>query len=97
VTAETRLTKENHQVRKPKSAAGDSAPRFYTVAEAAELLRTCDMTLYRAIHDGEFPAIKVRGRYVIPALAVQRMEEAALSLGGMVDAADWATGVGAVA
>ena len=36
--------------------------RFFTVAEAAELLGLSEPTVYRAIHAGEFPAIKVRGR-----------------------------------
>jgi excisionase family DNA binding protein len=59
--------------------------RFYTVAEAAELLRTCDMTLYRAIRAGEFPAVRIRGRYVIPAKAIDAMESDALTQ-GLVDA-----------
>lgn len=63
--------------------------RFYTVAEAAELLRTCDMTIYRAIRAGEFPAIRVRGRYVIPASAIDAMESSALAQ-GLVDARTYA-------
>jgi excisionase family DNA binding protein len=61
--------------------------RFYTVAEAAHLLRLSAPTLYREIRAGRFPVIRVRGRYVIPAKAVDRMEEAALSAGG-VEAGD---------
>ncbi|WP_410815493.1 helix-turn-helix domain-containing protein [Micromonospora sp. 050-3] len=64
--------------------------RFYTVAEAARLLRTCDMTLYRAIRVGEFPAIRIRGRYVVPAKAIDAMEAGALA-NGQVDAADYTT------
>jgi len=60
------------------------------VAEAAAILRTCDMTVYRAIRSGEFPAIKVRGRYVIPARALDEMEDAAVKSRTVVDAADWA-------
>ena len=69
-----------------------SRPRFYTVAEAAEVLRTCDMTVYRAIQAGGFPAIKVRGRYVIPARAIDEIEDAALSSGAVVNVAGWAEG-----
>ena len=64
--------------------------RFYTVAEAAELLRTCDMTVYRAIRAGQFPAIRVRGRYVVPAKAIDAMEAGALAH-GLVDVADYST------
>lgn len=63
--------------------------RFETVASVARLLDVSEVTIYRAIHAGEFPAIKVRGRYVIPASVVDAMEAAALSTGTVVDAADW--------
>jgi hypothetical protein len=49
------------------------------------------MTLYRAIAAGEFPAIKIRGRLIVPARAVELMVEAATQDGRMVDAASWAT------
>jgi excisionase family DNA binding protein len=42
---------------------------FYTVAEAAHLLRVDAATIYRAIREDAFPAIRVRTRYVIPAAA----------------------------
>jgi excisionase family DNA binding protein len=61
--------------------------RFYTVAEVAELLGLSDPTVYRAIREGEFPAIRVRGRYVIPAKAIDQMESTAL-IAGLVDSAD---------
>jgi excisionase family DNA binding protein len=38
-----------------------------------------DVTLYRAISAGEFPAVKIRGRYVIPSRAIDALEEAALA------------------
>jgi len=53
--------------------------RFFTVAEAAELLGLSEPTVYRAIRSGEFPAIKVRGRYVVPAKAIDEMEASALA------------------
>jgi excisionase family DNA binding protein len=62
-------------------AAQPRERRFYTVAEAADLLRLSAPTLYREIRAGRFPAIRVRGRYVIPAKAVDAMEEAALTHG----------------
>jgi excisionase family DNA binding protein len=71
--------------------------RFETVASVARLFDVSEVTIYRAIHDGEFPAIKVRGRYVIPSSAVDAMEAAALASGAVVDAAAWAHPAGAQA
>jgi excisionase family DNA binding protein len=53
--------------------------RFFTVAEAAGLLGVSEPTLYRAIRAGEFPAVRVRGRYVVPAKAIDQIETLALS------------------
>ncbi|MGH3680130.1 MAG: helix-turn-helix domain-containing protein [Natronosporangium sp.] len=61
--------------------------RFYTVAEVAVELGLSEPTVYRAIRAGEFPAIRVRGRYVVPAKAIDAMEEWAIA-SGLVDAAD---------
>jgi excisionase family DNA binding protein len=36
--------------------------RFYTVIDAAELLRLSPATLYWEIRAGRFPAIRIRGR-----------------------------------
>jgi excisionase family DNA binding protein len=65
--------------------------RFYAVADAAELLGLSEPTLYRAIRAGQFPAIRVRGRYVVPAKAIDQMESNALA-GGLVDAAEYGLG-----
>jgi excisionase family DNA binding protein len=40
-------------------------PAFYTVPEAARILRVTPATLYRAIRDDAFPAVRIRTRYVI--------------------------------
>jgi excisionase family DNA binding protein len=64
-----------------------SRPVFYTVAEAARLLRVDRATLYRAIREDAFPAVRVRSRYVIPAVAVERMAAEAAESGGCVDVA----------
>lgn len=71
------------------STAG-SAPqrrRWLTVAEVAEQLGLSGPTVYRAIRAGEFPAIKVRGRYVIPSRAIDELEASAIAT-GLVDAAE---------
>jgi excisionase family DNA binding protein len=71
--------------------------RFLNVAAAAEILGMSEVTLYRAINAGEFPAIKVRGRYVIPARSLDEMEDAAVTTGTVVDAAGWAESRGTAA
>ena len=72
-------------------------PRFCSVAKVAEILGMSEVTVYRAIHDGAFPAVKVRGRYVIPTRALDEMESTALASGTVVDAADWGEGRSEVA
>lgn len=62
-------------------------PVFYTVAETARLLRVNAMTIYRAISEDAFPAIRVRSRYVIPAVALERLVAEATETGGCVDVA----------
>jgi len=63
---------------------------FYTVAETALLVRTSAMTLYRAIQCGEFPAVRIRGRVIVPARVIEEMINAAIDGRTVVDAADWA-------
>ncbi|WP_312864874.1 helix-turn-helix domain-containing protein [Saccharothrix tamanrassetensis] len=69
------------------SGAGACSPTFYTVPEAARLMRIDPSTLYRAIRDDAFPAVRVRTRYVVPARAVEEMVERAVNSGGVVDVA----------
>ena len=65
------------------------APRFYSVAEVARMFGLSTMTVYRAIAAGEFPAIKVRNRLIVPARAIDAMAEAAVADQTIVDAAGW--------
>jgi excisionase family DNA binding protein len=60
---------------------------FYTVREIAALLRVDAATLYRAIREDAFPAIRVRSRYVIPAAAVDQLATRATETGSCVDVA----------
>ena len=60
---------------------------FYTVAETAALLRVDTATIYRAIREDAFPAIRVRSRYVIPAAAVEQLATRAAQTGSCVDVA----------
>jgi excisionase family DNA binding protein len=39
---------------------GDSSsPKFLTVAEVAAMMRVSKMTVYRLVHNGELPAVRV--------------------------------------
>ena len=60
-------------------------PTFYTVQEAARIMRCNPSTLYRAIREDAFPAVRVRTRYVIPAAAVEKLAAEAVETGGCVD------------
>ncbi len=44
--------------------------RFTTVAEVAALMRVSKMTVYRLIHSGELPAVRVGRSFRVPESAV---------------------------
>ena len=67
-----------------------SSPAFYTVPEAARVLRVTPATIYRAIREDAFPAVRIRNRYIVPASAVARMAAEAADSGGCVDVAQMA-------
>ncbi len=74
----------------PPLVSRPSPPRrFLSVGAVARDLGMSEATLYRAIRSGEFPAVRVRNRYVIPVKILDALEEAALTSGGTVDATDW--------
>jgi excisionase family DNA binding protein len=62
-------------------------PVFYTVREAARILRCNHNTLYRAIREDAFPAVRIRTRFVVPAAAVEQLAKEAIESGGCVDVA----------
>ena len=47
-----------------------SEVRFVTVAEVASLMRVSKMTVYRLIHSGELPAVRVGRSFRVPESAV---------------------------
>ncbi|WP_026460605.1 helix-turn-helix domain-containing protein [Schaalia suimastitidis] len=55
-----------------------SAPRFMTVSEVADMMRVSRMTVYRLIHSGELPAIRVGKSFRVPEVAVNQMLQAGL-------------------
>lgn len=55
------------------SAGGDrplSEVKFLTVAEVAALMRVSKMTVYRLVHSGELPAVRVGRSFRVPDHAV---------------------------
>lgn len=52
---------------------GFPAPRFMTVAEVAELTRVSRMTVYRMVHAGELPAVRVGRSFRVPEAAVRQL------------------------
>lgn len=45
--------------------------RFSTVAEVAAVMRVSKMTVYRMVHAGELPAVRVGRSFRVPEQAVQ--------------------------
>lgn len=62
-----------------RSAVRKWADRFpsLTVPEAAELCSISPEHLYRLVRTGAFPSVRLEGRYVIPAEAIERLFKAA--------------------
>ncbi|CRK61104.1 hypothetical protein [Alloactinosynnema sp. L-07] len=60
-------------------------PTFFTVKEAAAILRVGASTLYRVIREGDFPAVRVRSRYIVPAAVLDRLLAEVADTGGLVD------------
>ncbi|WP_305092522.1 helix-turn-helix domain-containing protein [Prescottella sp. R16] len=50
--------------------AGLAATQFLTVAEVAALMRVSKMTVYRLVHSGELPAVRVGRSFRVHAKAV---------------------------
>ena len=61
---------------------------FLTVREASEILRVNPVTLYRAIRDDAFPAIRIRTRYVVPTKVIEQLIEQVAMTGQVVDVAE---------
>ncbi len=49
---------------------GLSSTQFLTVAEVANLMRVSKMTVYRLVHGGELPAVRVGRSFRVHAKAV---------------------------
>ena len=69
--------------------APNAQRRFCSVASAAQVFDVSEMTLYRAIRSGQFPAVRIMGRLVVPLKAIEAIEDAASERRALVDAAEW--------
>jgi excisionase family DNA binding protein len=49
---------------------GEFDVRFLTVAEVASMMRVSKMTVYRLVHSGEMPAVRVGRSFRVPEQAV---------------------------
>jgi excisionase family DNA binding protein len=66
------ITRKHVRKRRPM-AAGErplSEVKFLTVAEVATVMRVSKMTVYRLVHSGELPAIRVGRSFRVPEQAV---------------------------
>ena len=62
------------------------APRvqFLTVSEVAEVMRVSKMTVYRLVHSGELPAVRVGKSFRVPQDALTSYLAAAYIEGGRI-------------
>ena len=56
-----------------ESSSGDiSGVKFLTVAEVATVMRVSKMTVYRLVHGGDLPAVRVGRSFRVPEDAVHK-------------------------
>ncbi len=59
-------------------SGADARPQYLTVAEVAETMRVSRMTVYRLVHSGDLPAIRVGKSFRVPEQAlVQYLHDSA--------------------
>jgi excisionase family DNA binding protein len=71
-------TRDSAGGKSARDAATDSQQartQFLTVAEVAALMRVSKMTVYRLVHNGELPAVRVGRSFRVHAKAVHDMLE----------------------
>lgn len=70
------------------NSAEEPKKLFFTVAEAAKVLRVDQATIYRSIREDAFPAVRLRTRYVVPAAAIDQLIASVMESGGVLDIAE---------
>lgn len=63
--------------KKKDDAPGIRQVQFLTVAEVATVMRVSKMTVYRLVHSGELPAVRVGKSFRVPEKAVHEYLEGA--------------------
>ncbi|MFT3661127.1 MAG: helix-turn-helix domain-containing protein [Gordonia sp. (in: high G+C Gram-positive bacteria)] len=66
---------ERNEFAEARVANANSASQFLTVAEVAALMRVSKMTVYRLVHSGELPAVRVGRSFRVHAKAVHEYLE----------------------
>ena len=59
--------------------ANEEKGTFLTIAEVAEIMRVSKMTVYRLIHSGDLPAIRVGKSFRVPEAALGQIIESGLA------------------
>lgn len=75
------VTRRGRPVAVPRDPAL-AEMRFLTVAEVAEVMRVSRMTVYRLVHSGELPAVRVGRSFRVPERAVHEYLSAAFTDAG---------------
>jgi excisionase family DNA binding protein len=63
--------------KRDKDSSGVAPVQFLTVAEVAAMMRVSKMTVYRLVHNGELPAVRVGKSFRVPEKAVHGYLEGA--------------------
>lgn len=63
--------------KRDKDSSGTAQVQFLTVAEVATMMRVSKMTVYRLVHNGELPAVRVGKSFRVPEKAVHSYLEGA--------------------
>ncbi|AIJ32730.1 MULTISPECIES: helix-turn-helix domain-containing protein [Corynebacterium] len=58
--------------------ANEDKGKFLTVAEVAEIMRVSKMTVYRLVHSGELPAVRVGRSFRVNETAVNEYLESSV-------------------
>ena len=64
--------------RLKKIMASEEKGKFLTVAEVAEIMRGSKMTVYRLVHSGELPAVRVGRSFRVNETAVNEYLESSV-------------------
>jgi excisionase family DNA binding protein len=65
------------EIMRSSPLARTDAPRFFDVAEVAWMFQMSRMTVYRAIRSGDLPAVRIRGRWLVPARVIEALVKSA--------------------